>query len=118
MTIQKLFDKVNTEKPNSFSEEHLLSFLNEIEAKVAYELIEDFEPYEEADDTVLLAPAPYDMLYVSYLKAQIDYANEEIESYANNQAQHDLDFDKFTDWIVREHVNVESIVPSRFRNIF
>jgi hypothetical protein len=118
MTIQTLFDKVNKEKPNSFSEEHLLSFLNEIEAKVAYELTEDFTPYEEVDDTVLLAPSPYDMLYVSYLKAQIDYANEEIESYANNQAQHDLEYDKFTDWIIREHVNVESIVPSRFRNIF
>ncbi len=118
MTIQTLFDKVNKEKPNSFSEDHLLSFLNEIEAKVAYELIEDFTPYEEADDTVLKAPSPYDMLYVSYLKAQIDYANEEIESYANNQAQHDLDYDSFVNWIVREKVNVESIVPSRFRNIF
>lgn len=118
MTIQKLFDKVKTEKPNSFSDEHLLSFLNEIEANVAYELTEDFTPYEEVDSTVLKAPSPYDKLYVSYLKAQIDYANEEIESYANNQAQHDLDFDKFTDWIVRENVNVESIVPPRFRNIF
>ena len=120
MTIQELINKVNTEKPNSFPEDKLLQFVNEIEERVSEELREeyDFIPYEEIDDEELKVPAPYDKLYVSYLKAQIDYANEEIESYANNQAQHELDFDNFADWVVRTKRAEVVEIPSRFRNIF
>ena len=119
MTIRTLIEKVQIEKPNSFPDDKLLQFINEVEQDVSEELREDedFVPYEEIDDTVLKAPAPYDRLYVSYLKAQIDYANEEIESYANNQAQHDLDFDHFADWIVRTR-QAEPDIPSRFKNVF
>lgn len=120
MTIQALINKVQIEKPNSFADNKLLEFINEIEERVSEELREEdeFIPYEEIDDTVLKVPAPYDVLYVSYLKAQIDYANEEIESYANNQVQHELDFDNFADWVVRTGRAEVVEIPSRFRNIF
>lgn len=120
MTIRTLILKVQEEKPNSFSNEKLLDFINEIEERVSEELREtdEFYPYASVSDAVLKAPAPYDRLYVSYLKAQIDYANEEIESYANNQAQHELDFDNFADWVVRTGQAEVVEIPSRFRNIF
>lgn len=118
MTIQNLINKVQEEKPNSFSNEKLLSFVNEIETEAAHELSEDFTPYESIDETVLIVPAPYDRLYVSYLKAMIDYSNEEYASYQLNAEQHAQDYADFTNWIVRENVNVESVVPSRFRNVF
>ena len=118
MTIKGLIDKVKEEKPNTFTDEKLLSFVNEIETDVAEQLIEEFDPYETVDDTTLLAPAPYDRLYVSYLKAMIDYSNEEYASYQLNQAQHVQDFTDFINWIVRENKAVESVLPSRFRNIF
>lgn len=118
MTIQTLLSKVKEEKPNTFGDTRLVQFLNEIEAEVAHELSEDLTPYENVDDTVLIAPDPYSRLYVSYLKAMIDYANEEYASYQLNAEQHAQDYGDFVDWVVRENVNVESVVPSRFRNVF
>ena len=120
MTIQTLINKVQIEKPNSFPDEKLLQFINEIEEDVSEELREeaDFEPYTSIDDTVLKAPAPYDRLYVSYLKSQIDYANEEYPSYQLNAEQHVQDFSDFADFVVRTGRAEVVEIPSRFRNIF
>lgn len=121
MTIKTLFQKVSEEKPNAFTDEKLLGFLNEIEIEVYEQLnIQDeFEPYKmrdlERDESLQLDP-PYDRLYVSYLKAMIDYANEEYDSYANNQAQHVQDFRDFVDWTVRTKQMEDWKFPSRFIN--
>ena len=118
MTIQGLINKVKEEKPNTFTDVKLLSYINEIETEVAEQLAEDFIPYTVVNDTELLCPAPYDRLYVSYVKAMVDYANEEYASYQLNAEQHAQDFRDFVNWIVRDNVAVNSVLPSRFRNIF
>lgn len=119
MTIQELISKVQEEKPNTFSNEKMLSFVNEIEQDVATQLVVPFTPYETVNDNKLIAPAPYDRLYVSYLKAMVDYANEEYASYQMNQMQHIQDFRDFVDWIVRENkASEEHVLTTRFRNIF
>ena len=121
MTIRKLLNKVNEEKPNSFGTERLISFINEVEVEVAEQLAYDENEtpvYTEANmDSMLIAPAPYDRLYVSYVKSQIDYANEEYASYQNTAAQHVQDFRDFVDWVVREGKAYETVTPRRFRNI-
>lgn len=118
MTIKGLIDKVKEEKPNTFSDAKLLSFINEIEIETSEQLAEDFVPYEAVDETELMVPAPYDRLYVSYVKAMVDYANEEYASYQLNAEQHTQDFRDFVDWTVREKVAVNHVFPSRFRNIW
>lgn len=120
MTIQALIQKVQEEKPNTFGDEKLLGFINEVEEDVSEELREEdeFTPYTEVDDTELKAPAPYDKLYVSYLKSQIDYANEEYPSYQLNAEQHVQDFGDFADWVVRTGQAEVNLIPSRFRNVF
>ena len=121
MTLRDLLNKISDEKPNSFSEAKLISFVNEVEAEVAEELrVEDVPVYEDNHtdlDKVLLVEAPYDRLYVSYVKAMIDYTNEEYESYANNQAQHVQDFRDFVDWVVRTGQVARNNAVTRFRNI-
>lgn len=119
MTIRALIDKVHTEKPNTFTDEHMLQFVNEIEADVVEELrMKDWEEYTLEDmDEELLADSPYDRLYVSYVKAQVDYANEEYPSYQLNAEQHVQDFRDFADWVVRTGQALHYI-PQRFRNIF
>lgn len=119
MTIKGLIDKVKEEKPNTFTDAKLLSFVNEIETEVAEQLSEEsFEPYAAVDTTELIVPAPYDRLYVSYVKAMVDYANEEYASYQLNAEQHTQDFKDFLDWSVREKVDVNHVFPSRFRGIW
>lgn len=122
MTINKLLAKIRDEKPNSFGDERLIAFINEIEVEVAEQLkIEPAPVYTtESTETALIAPAPYDKLYVSYVKAMIDFANEEYASYENNQLQHSQDFRDFVDWIVRtKQVSEEDNGWTfRFRNVF
>ena len=127
MTIQSLINKVQEEKPNTFQTDKLIEYINEIEADVADQVNMDIPVYtsepdpetNESDlDKELIVPAPYDRLYVSYLKAMIDYANEEYASYQLNQMQHVQDFTDFMNWLVRTGQNDKSLIPSRFRNIF
>ena len=119
MTIEALISKVQEEKPNSFQTPKLLEFINEIEAEVAEQLRAFAPVYDEGDmERKLLAAAPYDKLYVSYLKSMIDYANEEIESYQNNAVQHVQDFRDFTDWVVRSGVAKQTMAHTRFNGIF
>ena len=127
MTIQSLINKVQEEKPNTFQTGKLIDYINEIEADVADQVNMDIPVYtsepdpetNESDlDKELIVPAPYDRLYVSYLKAMIDYANEEYASYQLNQMQHVQDFTDFVNWLVRTGQNDRSLVPSRFKNVF
>lgn len=122
MTINNLLAKVKDEKPNSFGDERLIAFINEIEIEVAEQLRIVPAPQYTSEDTEsdLLVPAPYDRLYVSYVKAMIDFANEEYASYENNQAQHVQDFRDFVDWVVRtkQATDTDNYWPSRLRNVF
>lgn len=106
MTIRELLNKINDEKPHSFPESKIVSFVNEVEPEVAEQLKVAEVPVYTDDpselDTKLLAAEPYDRLYISYVKARIDYANEEFDAYANDIAQHNQEFRDYTDWIVRE----------------
>ena len=159
MTIKDLIQKIKEEKPNSFTDAKLISFINEIEKDVAEQLRVSVTPYigfytlPETQPTSetwnngtgwyafidehyveqtgqpfnsqqtyyiqveLLAPAPYDRLYVSYVKSQIDYANEEMANYQNDVAQHTQDFRDYVDWVVSTNQVVENQFPTKLRNI-
>ena len=56
-------------------------------------------------------------MYVSYVKAMIDYSNEEYDSYANNQAQHVQDYRDFVDWVVSKNQVEENPFPRRIINV-
>lgn len=106
MRLAECIESVNREKPNGFETEDLNRYLNEVEA-IVQEYIdirkEDRCKYDWKEDghKMLVVPAPYDVLYLSFLKAKIDYANEEYESYSNNQAQFEEDFAEWKKYVVR-----------------
>ena len=107
MTVAELINKVNVEKPNAFSEDHLLLFINECEALVQEFLGVDSEErikYElKSDkDKIMIAPPPFDGMYEAFLKAKIDYTNEEHQSYANNQEQFESIWSEYKAYAVRE----------------
>ena len=101
MKVSDVIRIVAEEKPHSFSDEKILSWINEVEAEVQEQLgVSPFIPAED-EDSKLFAKTPYDRLYVSYVKAKVDYALEEYASYENNQAQHIADFRDFSSWVLR-----------------
>ena len=122
MNLSELIEQVKEEKPNAFKEAKLISFINEIESDVQEELDlpqvarVKYVSIEADGDKQLLVESPYDRLYKSYLKAMIDYSNEEYQSYENNQAQHIADYKEWINHLVR--TGRARSMPRRFKNIF
>lgn len=65
-----------------------------------------FTGYTEATDgdTVLLAPYPYDDVYVKYLAAQIDIVNQEMQKYQNDMILFNAAYDTMTSWWNRNYM--------------
>lgn len=58
-------------------------------------------------DTELIAPAPYDEMYVRWLEAQIDYANGEIGKYNNSIAVFNTAVTNFRNYYNRQHLPLQ-----------
>ena len=89
MTALDAIRWVDGKKHNVYSQEDKLFWLSQVEAMAArlhgrcgleQEIVE-MEP-----ETVLFIPAPFDALYLRWLEAQIDYANQEYMKYNNAMA--------------------------------
>ncbi len=109
VTIQKIIDTVReTMSATDFSAHQLIKWIAEAEAAVVDNILsryEDFDEkgininYDENTDsaTELLAPVPYSRIYEFYVKANINYARDELERYQNDLAQYKGAMDDF--WI-------------------
>lgn len=120
MKLVNCIEEVKEEKPNSFGEDKLTRFINELEFMVQEYLgVEQNEmvSYEwETDGAVeLIVLPPYDSMYKSWLKAKIDYAHEEYNGYANNQAQFNSDYEEWQAHALSSGL-VKSKVPQGIKN--
>ena len=120
MRLSEAIEQVKKEKPHSFSMDHCTLFVNEAEAAVQEFLgghAAERERYDWNEDgnKELIAQPPYDVMYISYLKAKIDYAMEEYESYATNQAQFEADLAEWKAWAIREG-KIYTKFPTKIKN--
>ena len=121
MKVRNVLDQVNEVKPNVFSDARLMDFLNEIEATIWVEILDnDPDNYKRlalpADyDEDLIAVPPYDKLYGSYIQAMIDFQYEESISYQNNMAMFNSVFLEYKKYMQRKEASVNDY---RFRNIW
>lgn len=89
MIVSELLSHVKQVKPNPYSDEVLLEWVNDCEAKVCVE-VRGLDPHharrfklpEDANNELFL-PRPYDECYRLYLQAYIDFQLGEIDSYNN-----------------------------------
>ena len=60
--------------------------------------------YTDGEDlnTELLAPAPFDVMYVHWLEAQIAYCNSEIERYNNAITMYQQDYNAYASYCARQ----------------
>ena len=94
MTIIEAINGIDAIKPNSFEQVEKIKWLSQLDGKVKKEIIDThegadavvFNGYDENTplDTELLIPAPYDEVYLLWLEARIDYANNEYGKYNNS----------------------------------
>lgn len=124
MTITEAITMADEMKPNTMSKPVKIRFLNEIEGKVHTEILmkhvhteaeETCPVYDVNTDpgTAMLVPAPYDMLYVYWIMAQIDHLNMEMDKYNNDRALFEDAWNNFGDYWTREHMPLTAMTHYR-----
>lgn len=114
MTILEAVHKIDTVKPNSYTQPEKVRWLSTLDGIIKSEIIDTheggedviFEGYVDTTnlDTVLLVPAPYDDIYVRWLEARIDYANGEYGKYNNSLTAYNDAYDLYARFYNRNHM--------------
>ena len=106
MTIQKCIQRVDALKPNTYTNDEKVLWLNECEGDVqlnifliAHNSLVEYTDYETDKNKELLVRSPYDRLYIQYLIGKIDFANGEYTAYANDVNEYNSTFSSFSKWI-------------------
>ena len=116
MTIQEAIAGIDGRKPNTVPEETKLRWLEELDWEIFRDVllthqgpVPEFTGYpenmsrEDREATPLLAPAPYDSMYLYCLESRIDYENGELGRFNNSNAMFRTVFDAFRNWYNRTH---------------
>ena len=114
MKILEAITKIDTLKPNSYTQDEKIKWLSTLDGIIKSEIIDTHEGGEgtvfkgyESDtslDTELLVPSPYCDLYIRYLEAQIDYANAEYGKYNNSMSMYNSAYSSFERYYNRTHM--------------
>ena len=107
MTPNKAIEIVDRLKPNSYSDEDKLRWINELDGIVQSLVIQADEvtnySYPDDLDKELLIPTPYENVYPLYLEAKIDYHNREYGNYNNSTTMFESQFTEYKKWYIRKH---------------
>lgn len=116
MTLIEAINKIDALKPNGYSQSDKIAWLSQLDGLIKKQIIDTheggefvvFEAYGENTplDTPLIAEAPYDSVYLSWLEACIDYANGEYARYNNTATKYNGDFSAFERYYNRTHMPI------------
>lgn len=93
MTIIEAINSIDALKTNAFTQSDKVKWLSRLDWRIKRDIIDthegesiSFSGYDDdtALDTELLAPAPYDEMYLRWMEAQMDYTNGEYDRYNNS----------------------------------
>ena len=114
MKIIEAINQIDSQTPNTYSYNEKLSWLSRLDFMVKRLIIDtheggddvEFTGYDASTDqnTEMLVPAPFDEMYIRWLEAQIDYANEEYDRYNNSILMYQTEYDGFSAWYNRNHM--------------
>lgn len=110
MTIREAIDICDNLKPNQYSEEIKLAWLNNLDAQIHRDIIKthegwdgkDFIPYEDYDKE-LIVPFPYTDIYPACLKMHIDDENADNGRYNNSATMYNAYYDDFAKDYNKKH---------------
>lgn len=123
MTINGAIDLLDGQKPNGYPEENKRAWLDKLDRMVFREVIETHEGGPESfdgydaltdGDTELLIPDEFRDVYLYWLYAMVDFANQEMQRYGNSMLMFNNSYLEFTSWWNRTHMPVQKrIVGAR-----
>ena len=107
MTPNKVIEIVDGLRPNTYSEEDKLRWINELDGMVQRLVIQTDDvkqySYPEDMDTELIIPAPFEDVYNLYLEAKIDYHNREYGNYNNSAMMFESRFSDYKKDYIRHN---------------
>ena len=116
MTINEAIFRIDSIKPNGYSMPEKIKWLSTLDGMIKREIIDThegaekvtFNGYDENSNltTALLVPAPYDDIYLRWLEAQIDYANNEYGKYNNSITLYNSAYANFDRYYNRTHMPI------------
>ncbi len=111
MTFMEAVNRVDAVKPNAYEQEEKLRWLSVLDGIVKKEIVDTHEgegkELGETDaDRELLAPHPYDGMYIHWLEAQIDYANGEYGKYNSSMAMFRAVYEAYEKYYHRSHLPI------------
>lgn len=107
--LREVIEQVDETKPNAFSNEQKVRWINECEGMVQTDILlwapEEIITYDWEKDkkTELLAQPPHDKIYGAYLTAMIDYANGEYDKYSNTSQMFNAHYGEFMRWFAQNY---------------
>ena len=114
MTIKEAISQVDALLQNTYDYKDKVRWLSDLDWMVKRELVDTHEGAESVNfvgydvdtdpDTVLLAPAPFDKMYLRYLEAQIHKHNEENTRWNNAIMLYNNEWQSFADHYNRTHL--------------
>jgi len=119
MTVREAIQRVDAIKPNRFKEEQKIAWLGNLEGQIFNELVVTHENWEEIRPVEftpnmdqmhrLIAPHPYDDVYLLYLQSQIDLGNMEIAKYNSTRTLYNNAYQTLVDYWNRTHMPVSAV---------
>ena len=113
MTVIEAINKIDSIKPNTYTQLEKIGWLSTLDGNIKNDIIDthegaDNKPFngydEESLNEELLVPAPYDVLYIRWLEAQIDYANGEYGKYNNSMSMFNTEHEAFANYYNRTNM--------------
>lgn len=114
MKIIEAINRVDTMKPNVYTQDEKIEWLSTLDGMIKRDVIDthhgwekvEFNGYDPETPTTkeLLVKAPYDDIYVLWLESKIDYSNGEYVKYNNSITRFNDTYSAFTNWYNRTHM--------------
>ena len=120
MTLAELIAYVDQVRPNAYDKDVMTGWVNGIERQVWEQVINRAEDavdypglyvYDMDAERPLLVDDSHKDVYVTYLLAQMDYANMEIDRYNVDSAMHQAAWDGYAAEYRRNHLPKTHEVP-------
>ena len=114
MKIIEAINRIDALKHNTYSQPDKVSWLSRVDSMVKRHIIDTHEGAEECTftgydgntdlQTELLAPAPYDEMYLLWMEAMIDYYNGEYGKYNNAAERFNESYESYKSDYNRTHM--------------
>jgi hypothetical protein len=114
MKIIEAINRIDALKYNTYSQADKVQWLSRVDGMIKRHIIDTHEGSEDVtftgynDDTdlqtELLAPAPYDELYLRWMETMIDFHNGEYGKYNNAVDMFNTSYESFQNYYNRTHM--------------